>query len=248
MRISLLPVLTRKALMEPSGMTGHKSEFIACHETRQPLLPSEAERCGVTGKLVRPGILENCAASGKSVLPAELEVSTVSGKRALRNLLVPSSISGARFLEAESIRSAYGKFCAPSEAKRCQWSGDAVHPDDIRTCALLGLPVHFQFMTEQTRRLKVVEELLSGTRRTADGNERWEEIRAKAVSAMKGGKCRVDAATLSPDGRSLAISAEVKSLLGLRTQYAGMLYSLDQNAIIGHVALVKRDGKAGLRM
>jgi superfamily II DNA or RNA helicase len=230
-----------------SGMTGHKSEFIACHETRQPLLPSEAERCAVTGKLVRPGILENCAASGKSVLPAELEASAVSGKRVLRNLLVPSSISGARFLEAEGIRSAYGKFCAPIEAKRCRWSGDAVHPDDIRTCALLGLPVHFQFMTEQTRRLQVVEELLSGTRRSADGSERWEEIRAKAVSAVNGGKYRVDAATLSPDGRSLAISAEVKSLLGLRTQYAGMLYSLDQNAIIGHVALVKRDGKAGLR-
>jgi superfamily II DNA or RNA helicase len=230
-----------------SGVTGHKSEFIACHETRQPLLVSEAQRCAVTGKLVRPGILESCAASGKRVLPSELESSAVSGKRAIRALLVSSSISGVRFLEAEGIRSAYGKFCAPIEAKRCQWSGGAAHPEDIRTCALLGLPMHFQFMTEQTRRLQVVEELLRGTRRSAEGNERWEEIRVKATSALNGGRCRIDAAAFSPDGRCLAISAEVKSLFGLRTQYAGMLYSLDQKAIIGNVALVKRDGCAGLK-
>jgi hypothetical protein len=93
----------------------------------------------------------------------------------------------------------------------------------------------------------VVEELLRGIRRSADGNERWEEIRVKAISALNVGRCRVDAAEFSPDGRFLAISAEIKSLFGLRTQYAAMLYSLDQKAIIGHIALVKRDGSAGLK-
>lgn len=230
-----------------SGKTGHRSEFIACHETRQPLLASEAERCAVTGKLVRPGILVTCAASGKRIMPSEVEASAVSGKRVLRNLLVESSVSGARFLEAEGIRSAYGKFCAPIEAKCCQWSGNTVHPEDIRTCALLGLPVHFQFVSDDTRRLLAAEELLNGTRRSADASERWEDIRLKAASAVNGGKCRVEAAALSPDGRSMAVCAEVKSLLGLRTHYAGMLYSLEQNAIIGRVAMVKRDGKGGLR-
>lgn len=230
-----------------SGKTGHRSESIACHETRQPLLASEAERCAVTGKLVRPGILDTCAESGKRVMPSEVEASAVSGKRVLRSLLVESSVSGARFLEAEGIRSAYGKFCVPIEAKRCQWSGNAVHPDDIRTCALLGLPVHFQFVTEETQRLQTAAALLSGILRSTDARELWEDIRLKAASAVKGGKFRIESTAFSPDGRSLLICAEVKSLLGFRVHYAGMLCSLDQNAVIGRVALVKRDGDGGLR-
>jgi hypothetical protein len=126
-----------------SGQSGHRSEFIFCHETRQPILPSEAERCEATGKFVRPGVLEACAATTKRVLPSQLEPSMVSGARVLRTMLVESSISNARFLESEAVRSAYQKFCAPVEATRCEWSGDLIHPDDVRTCALLGLRVHF---------------------------------------------------------------------------------------------------------
>jgi len=227
-----------------SARPGHKSEFVICYETRQPLLADEAERCENTGQLVRPGVLTTCAATGKRVLPSELEASAISGKRALRKSLVESSISGARFLEGEGIRSAYGKFCAPVEAKRCEWSGTLAHPDDVRRCSLLGLNVQFQFLTDDTGRLQVVDELLRGSRRTGDGVERWEEIRMLAANAVNG-KCRIEAAGLSPDGRSLAICAEVKSLLGFRTQYAGMLYSFDRDAIIGRVAIVKRDSKSG---
>jgi ERCC4-related helicase len=230
-----------------SGKTGHRSEFIVCHETRQPLVETEAELCEQTKKRVRPGVLETCSATSKRVLSSELETCSVSGKRAVRSLLVESSVSGARLLEAEGIRSAFGKYCAPVEAKRCQWSGQVLHPDDIRTCALLGLPVHFQFLSGGSQRLQVVEEMLNGIRRTADGSDRWEEIRLKAVAAVNNTRCRVGAAEFSPDKRSLAICVEVKSLLGLRTQHAGMLYSLEQNAIVGRVAVMKRDARAGLR-
>lgn len=48
---------------------------------------------------------------------------------------------------------------------------------------------------------------------------------------------------LSPDHIKLALATEVKSMLGLRTQHAGMLYSVDQNAVLGRVAIVKRDGR-----
>jgi hypothetical protein len=78
----------------------------------------------------------------------------VSGKRVMAENLVSSSLSNAVFLENEGIRSAYGKFCAPIEAKRCQWSGAATHPDDLRTCALLGLSVHFQYLSDESRRLQ----------------------------------------------------------------------------------------------
>jgi superfamily II DNA or RNA helicase len=227
-----------------SGKAGHRSEFVTCHETRQPLFADEAERCSETGHSVRPGVLVTCVATGKRVLPSELESSMVSGKRALRKTLVDSSVSGARFLESEGVRSTYGKFCAPIEAKRCEWSGAVVHPDDLRPCSLLGLNVHFQFLTHEADRLQVVDELLRGIRRTTDAVERWEDIRARAVGAISG-KCRIEATELSPDGRSLAVCAEVKSLLGFRKQYAGMLYSLDRKAIVGHVAVVKRDSRSG---
>ena len=31
-----------------SGKTGHKEEFLFCHETRQPIMPEEAEQCELT--------------------------------------------------------------------------------------------------------------------------------------------------------------------------------------------------------
>ena len=51
-----------------SGKAGHKEEFLFCHETRQPILPEEAERCEVTTKFVRKGVLEKCAADGQGRL------------------------------------------------------------------------------------------------------------------------------------------------------------------------------------
>lgn len=224
-----------------SGKVGHKSEFASCYETRQPILHDEAERCAVTGKLVRIGVLETCGATGKRVLPTQLEPSAVSGKRVLRDLLAQSSLSAARFLESEGIRSAYGKFCAPVEARTCQWSGALTHPDDLKPCSLLGLSVHFQFLTHDTERLEVMQGLLSGTQRTADHSEQWDNMAAPVTRALKNQKCRIDAAQLSPDRRRLALCGEVKTLLGLRTRVAGMLLSLDDQSVVGRVVMVKRD-------
>jgi superfamily II DNA or RNA helicase len=79
-----------------SGKAGHKEEFLFCHETRQPMMPHEAETCEVTRKFVRPGLLQKCGVTGKAVLPSELERCAVSEKRVLKKLLVTSSVSGAR--------------------------------------------------------------------------------------------------------------------------------------------------------
>ncbi len=224
-----------------SGVEGHSSEFIICAETRQPLLATEAERCSVTGKVVVPGVLQICAESGKAALASELEASMVSGRRVLRSLLVTSSISEARFLEEEGIRSAYGKYCMPVEARRCDWSNVLTHPEDVRTCPSLGVSVHFQFLSEDTQQLRVVEELLIGTRRTADRIELWEEISVQAARIVNIKKCKIVAAEMSPGGHCLAVCAEFKSLLGLRTQFVGILYSLKDHAVIGRDVIVKRD-------
>ncbi len=229
-----------------SGKTGHKSEFIMCQVTHQPLLADEAERCEQTGKRVRPGVLAGCAVTGKRVLPDQLERSSITGTQAIRSQFIASSVSGARFLEAEGIRSAYGKYCTPVEGRHCQWSGEVVNPDDIRTCSLLGLPVHFQYLADESGRLQVVDELLNGVRRSSHGEASWQVISLKASGAVKSGKCRIEAAEFSPNGQHLAICAEIKSLLGLRVQHAAMLYSLKRNAIVGRVAIGKRD-RAGWR-
>jgi superfamily II DNA or RNA helicase len=230
-----------------SGKRGHSREFVRCQETRRPILPREAERCAKTGKIVAQDVLQACAVSGKRVITNELRTSSVSGKRVLPEYLVSSSVSDACFLDSEGVRSAYGKFCAPIEAKRCQWSGAATHPEDLKTCTLLGLNVHFQYLSGDSHRLQTVEELLSGRRRTFDGRERWEAIYPLISSTLNTKKCEIEAAQLSPDGQKLAIAVEMKSLLGLRTQHAAMLYSLKDNGILGHVAIVRRDGRGGFR-
>ncbi|CAN5506654.1 hypothetical protein BH11PSE4_BH11PSE4_06750 [soil metagenome] len=230
-----------------SGTRGHAKEFVRCQETRRPLLSHEAERCAKTGKIVAPDVLQPCAFTGKRVLPSELRPSSFSGKRVLPEHLVTSSLSDAVFLEEEGVRSAYGKFCAPVEAKRCQWSGTVTHPDDLRTCALLGLAVHFQYLSSTSHRLQPLEEILAGTRLVMDARERWDTLYSLVSSALKTKKCQIEAGQLSPDNQKLALTVEVKSLLGLRTQHAAMLYSLKDNAILGHIALVKRDGRGGFQ-
>ena len=47
----------------------------------------------------------------------------------------------------------------------------------------------------------------------------------------------------SPDKRHLAICSEVRTLLGLRVHQAGLLYSMEDGAIVGRIAIGKRTGK-----
>lgn len=224
-----------------SGQTGHRREFILCHETRQPLALGEGERCEVTGHVVRPGVLERCSVTGKAVLPSELERCAVSGKRVLKKLLVTSSVSQIRILERYALRSAAGNFCSPAEAKLCMWSGRKCHPDDLRVCALTGVPFHFEFATSDTRvRLQPLSDLLGGLRRTEDAPNLWATIAAKASAALGGSRCRLEAAQSSPDGQHLAVCSEVRRFLGFKVHQAGMIYSVNDNQIIGHVALGKR--------
>lgn len=224
-----------------SGKTGHRQEFIQCHETRQPLLPDEAEQCEVTRKHVRQGVLERCTVSGKTVLPDQLERSAVSGNKALKKFVVTSSLSDTRMLESEAVRSAFGKNCAPVEARPCSWSGRQCHPDDLRTCALTGAIVHFEYMCPDERQwLRPLAELLQGSRRTSDGNVLWDNISVKAASALNGRRSRVESASLSPDGRHLAVCCEVRSMFGLKVQHAGLIYCNDDFSIRGRIALGKR--------
>jgi hypothetical protein len=231
-----------------SGKAGHKDEFLFCHETRQPMMPKEAYQCEVTGKLVRSGVLEACAVTRKAVLPSELERCTLTEGRVLKKLLVTSSVSGARLLQRVAVRSVAGKHCAPEEAKTCMWSGRRAHPEDLRVCAFTGIPFHVEFAASgEQPYLQSLGDLLQGVQRTADASDRWDDIASKTSTALQGSRCRVEAAHMSPDKRHLAICFEVRTLLGLRVQQAGLLYRIQDGSIVGRIAMGKRTSKGWVR-
>jgi superfamily II DNA or RNA helicase len=227
-----------------SDKTGHKDEFLLCHETRQPITKEEAEQCEVSGKFVRLGVLDRCSATGKAVLPSELERCAVTDNRVLKRLLVASSVSGARIQHQLAIRSIAGNYCAPAEARPCMWSGRRSHPDDLRVCSLTGVSFHTEFAAPGGNPyLQPLGDLLHGVRHTTDASDRWDEIALRASHALRGSRCRVEYALTSPDNRQLALCTEVRTLLGLRVQQAGLLYSINDGTIVGRLALGKRTPK-----
>lgn len=152
-----------------------------------------------------------------------------------------SSLTGARVLEEVAVRSSMGKFCAPVEAKTCLWSGQKFHPDDLRVCALTGLPIHFEFATTNDNpRLQPLVDLLGGIKRTADEPQLWETLMTKVGLTLGKGRCRVEACVLSPDKRHLAVCCEVRTLLGFRVHQAGLVYDIGDHSIVGRVAKGRR--------
>ncbi len=224
-----------------SAKTGHRQEFVVCYQTRQPLARVEAERCEVTGAYARPGVLQTCEVTGKRVIPEQLLRCSATGKKAFRGLFVKSSLSGADVLEAAAVRSANGLFCTPAEARPCVWSGSLYHPDDLRTCGLTKLPIHLQFAAgSRGPHLQPLADMLDGTLRTSDQTDLWKRVELVAERVFGRGHCRVEAATLSPDGLHLASCLEVRSLLGLRKRTVGLVYSLRSGTIVGRVAVGRR--------
>jgi hypothetical protein len=227
-----------------SSKVGHRSEFILCALTGQPLLPDESEICAATKKPVIAGMLEVCAISGRRVLPTELETSPVSGRKALKEFFVASSVSGTRILKSDAVKASNGLWCMPSEAERCLWSGNYVHPKDFSTCALTGLPMNAAFATTTAPpRLRTIIELLQGTSAVMDLREAWPTLETLAARAL-GGRCHVESAAVSPDGRLLAACVEQRTMLGFKVRHAGLLYSVSSQKIVGTVAVGRRkDGQ-----
>jgi hypothetical protein len=83
-----------------------------------------------------------------------------------------------------------------------------------------------------------------GHERFAERNQLWDKVAQRVTAALKGGKCRVEAAKLSPAGRYLAACVESKTMLGLREHHVGAIYDLADDAIIGRLAQGKRAATA----
>jgi hypothetical protein len=226
-----------------------KSELASCQVTGKRVVHSELVACEVSGKRVLPSELESCEVTGKRVLATELERCAATGKRSVRKMLVTSSISGARLLEDIAVRSLTGEFCMPTEALACAWSDRKSHPSDLRKCDLTGLLVLLQFAGsgKDGYALQPLVQLLDGVNRTADRRELWKKVEADALGILKKGRCEVEAAVLSPTGRQLATSVEVKTMLGFKTQHAGLVYSIEESSVAGKIARGQRKSGAWVR-
>lgn len=224
-----------------SVRAGHRDEFVTCSETQSLLCRDEAEKCSITSKWVRHGLLVECEETGTRALPSEIEACAVSGRRVLKRLLVTSSVSSVQLLEKAAVRSAFGLFCAPVEARACVWGDRKVHPADIRTCALTGIDIHFEYATAaDPPRLDPLVRMLDGVKRGTDRPELWEPAATLGTGLLGKAKCRIDAAISSPGQRHLAMVSDVKTMLGLKTRQAGFVFSAADNQIVGRVAIGKR--------
>lgn len=233
--------IDQESISSVSGKKGHKSEFVECAFTHKNIAVMESERCDETGKLVAPGVLEICAVSQKRVMPSELDKCAITGKTALKKYIVQSSISGAKLLEDAGYKSAQGNYCMPIEARKCLWSGNTYHPDDLRICELTKLLIHFQYASGVNNpKLIPLTELLDGIRRTKDQAELWGDISKAAIDLLGKGKCEILASTISPDRKRVAICATLKTILGFGTQRIGYIYSLDDRNVIGTIYLGTR--------
>ena len=120
------------------------------------------------------------------------------------------------------MRAAQGTFCLPAEARRCAWSGQHAHPDDLRSCALTGIEMHYTFATSAAPpRLAPLVALLDGVSRATDRQETWAIAAAQEATVLGKGKCRIEVAMAAPGGERVAMASEVRTLLGLKSRQAG---------------------------
>jgi hypothetical protein len=81
--------------------------------------------------------------------------------------------------------------------------------------------------------------MLRAAGHASDKKPIWPDL-AQLATAVSDGRCMIQSVQASPDGKQLAVCAEQKKLLGLRTRYIGFVYSMADRAIIGKLAVGKR--------
>jgi len=165
----------------------------------------------------------------------------VTGKNVLKKFLVESNLSGAMLMEKVAIRSAAGKFCLPREAKPCAWTGNQLHVDDLQVCSLTGLAIGFELSGRgNPSRLQPLSDLLNGSRRNADQAQLWPLIEQRALSAIGRGKCKVEAAILSPNQENLAVVVELRTMLGFKVNHVGFVLNMKDKTFVGRNVYGKR--------
>jgi superfamily II DNA or RNA helicase len=243
---------------KPPGRLGLADEFGVCAATGKRLLRDELGQSAVSGKwfdvdLLRPsqfsgklaleGELEQCAATYQWVLPEELETCAVTGKRALRTRMLQSDVSHKFVLKDRAVRSAFGnRVGLPEEAVECAWLGKPILRDEAQECRLTRLLVAKTLLNDRGE-LKVLRDLLDGRALEAqNADDLVPRLKLLGNNNLKGLKHLQS--LMSPDGSSMAVCGEIRTFLGFKTRYVGLLLKHREHlAILGRYAIgYRKDG------
>jgi hypothetical protein len=71
-------------------------------------------------------------------------------------------------------------------------------------------------------------------------DEHYPTLKSALSKVLNGQKCRIVSGAISPTKNALAVCAEIKTLLGLKTNYIGFVFSPQKREIIGKITRGKR--------
>ncbi len=128
---ALLTHLLRSAI---SGEYGCRDLMRRCEESQSWLLPDEATKCEITGKLVDARLLERCSISQRLCLRRLLASSEASGKLAQSTLMVRCDETG--------------KLLLPTEVATCEFTGKQVDIRLLKRCAISSKVGRQSLMTQ----------------------------------------------------------------------------------------------------
>ena len=167
--------------------------------------------CDVSGRLALPEELEICELTGKRMLPEYLGTCVSSGKRVLKKWLVRCDLPIGLVADADACRSRSeksGRICAASLAKRCDWSGAVLLPDEGSLCSLTQLWFDSSQMLEQE--FSLLRKFL-GKSQMRDGMANCVQMIPwlDSLIASQGMSVRSAHGVVSPNKQKLLITAEL---------------------------------------
>ena len=199
-----------------------RSQVSGALALREHLVP-----CAITGRRVLPQELVKCATTGLKVLPDCLRTCVLTGKQSIEKKMVECQETGKWMCaELATFSSSSGEPCLPEVAKECSWSGGAHLPVEVDRCELLRVHVSKEHLNQKTLLAPLIELL--------DGAVLGAPVPDDIVSAVRGlrgslpfGKLKKLAMITGPDRRSVVIAGLIRSRLGMRSRYVGLLMRED---------------------
>ena len=85
--------------------------------------------------------------------------------------------------------------------------------------------------------------MLDGVRRPADGVLWWDNVAGRVTAELEGGRCRVEAAMLSPAKQYVATGTEARSFLGI--QVREVVYAVGEKSVVGRIVTGNAGGRGG---
>jgi superfamily II DNA or RNA helicase len=225
----LLPSETVRC--EATGLVVDARLAGASQESQRPALKRLLVHCAVTGKLLLPDEVAKCEYTGKVIASSLLGTCNATKKRVLKAKLVQCDIPRGIVLDDDRVRVRSAKtkrVCARSLAKRCQWTGAAVLPDEVAPCSLSGLLFDRDLVRNQE--FALLRDLLNQGDEHPDCVDQASLVPwLNAFLAAQGISVVAAAGVLSPDGTRAVVIADAKKRLWNKLRRAGLIATVNDS-------------------